>query len=420
MGNKARYLHAISREVANVARPEGLRLDLFAGSGVVSRELAKQGPVVSADIQTYSKIFALALTAPEVISGVRAKELVVSATENADRTLSRIQGLVALEDEALRVAREDPAKLISLLECGSLAQSDVGSADLSLLRNDARQNLNPVANTLVWYYGGVYFSYRQAVFLDELLRIVRAQLSGNAMYTAIAAAMGTASDSVSTVGNHFAQPVQMLTKHGEIKPAAVKMILSRRHIDPSAQFLGWLERYSAISPSRFPCTAVTGDYINVLEENAAGADVVYADPPYTRDHYSRFYHVLETMAVGDDPGVTFRPGTNEPSKGLYRVDRHQSPFSIRSQAPAAFRKLISSVSSQEASLILSYSPMGSGTVARPETRVIGVADLADLMSEAFRDVAVINIDNSTHSRFNKRSLHGQIPSSAEILLVGKA
>src|SRR5699024_11935340 len=80
-------------------------------------------------------------------------------------------------------------------------------------------------------------------------------------------------------------------------------------------------------------------------------------------------------------------------------------LALFSSYPTASRNQLDSISLHDALPIC--------TVARPETRVIGVADLADLMSEAFRDVAVINIDNSTHSRFNKRSLHGQIPSSAE-------
>ena len=32
--------------------------------------------------------------------------------------------------------------------------------------------------------------------------------------------------------------------------------------------------------------------------------IVYADPPYTRDHYSRFYHVLETISLFDSPIVS--------------------------------------------------------------------------------------------------------------------
>ncbi len=44
-------------------------------------------------------------------------------------------------------------------------------------------------------------------------------------------------------------------------------------------------------------------------------------------------HVLETIALDDDPGFTAAgPRSDRPSRGMYRANRHQSPFSIRSQA----------------------------------------------------------------------------------------
>jgi serine protease Do len=103
--------------------------------------------------------------------------------------------------------------------------------------------------------------------------------------------------------------------------------------------------------------------------------VVYADPPYTRDHYSRFYHVLETMARGDDPQVSLvrSGGRTSLSRGIYRRDRHQSPFCIRSEVAGAFTTLFRSTRVRDLPLSLSYSPSPNGTPSRPLTRLLLIA-----------------------------------------------
>jgi len=55
---------------------------------------------------------------------------------------------------------------------------------------------------------------------------------------------------------------------------------------------------------------------------ARGRAAWYLDPPYTADQYSRFYHLLETLARGDRPGI-------DSVKARYRSDRFRSAFSLR-------------------------------------------------------------------------------------------
>lgn len=46
--------------------------------------------------------------------------------------------------------------------------------------------------------------------------------------------------------------------------------------------------------------ATVGDVFDV--PNAAH-DLVYLDPPYTKRQYASYYHILETVALGDEPEV---------------------------------------------------------------------------------------------------------------------
>ncbi len=84
------------------------------------------------------------------------------------------------------------------------------------------------------------------------------------------------------------------------------------------------------------------DYKEALINLSDDVRVVYADPPYTRDHYSRFYHGLETLSLRDFPTIskTKIGGRERLSRGLYREQREQSDFCIRSKAPKAFEELL--------------------------------------------------------------------------------
>ena len=78
--------------------------------------------------------------------------------------------------------------------------------------------------------------------------------------------------------------------------------------------------------------------------------VVYADPPYTNDQYSRFYHILETLILYDYPEVSGR--------GRYRQGRFSTSFSLKTKAVDALDQLAASVAALGAELVLSYPTNG--------------------------------------------------------------
>ena len=97
------------------------------------------------------------------------------------------------------------------------------------------------------------------------------------------------------------------------------------------------------------------DYVNCLNSLEEGI-TVYADPPYCFVHYSRFYHILETMVLYDYPEIQTKNGVFV--KGRYRIDRHQSPFCIQTQVQKAFDDMLSIIHERKCSLVLSYSDTG--------------------------------------------------------------
>lgn len=417
MGNKSRFLGAIEAAVSKVAAPGTTACDLFSGTSVVARHLAMSRPVICSDIQAYSVVLARALTQPYVFSSREVGLISEAAQDWLLTTEEGVQDLLRLEERAMMEARTGPDALADIIEHGSFAVWGRGSVQLQAAKEAARNILNDRMATLTNYYGGVYFSYRQALALDALRFAIRALHGDDRDATARAALLGVASDLVSTVGNHFAQPIQPRSVTGKLKRNWVAPVLRCRSLEALPAFKTWIAKYAALPSARHECRAVQADFQSTLATLGPEIGVIYADPPYTRDHYSRFYHVLETIALDDDPGVTPAQGSSQPSRGLYRENRHQSPFSIRTQVLPAFQELYANAKRLDVPLVLSYSPMSEGTKARPQTRLVSIENLVSLASDYFADVSLITVQGSSHSRFNRAEVSAETTGSAEVLIV---
>lgn len=75
-------------------------------------------------------------------------------------------------------------------------------------------------------------------------------------------------------------------------------------------------------------------------------DLVYIDPPYTKRQYASYYHILETITLGDEPFV-------EGVSGLRPWREKASDFCYRTRALGAFTSLVDRLEAQR--LLISYS-----------------------------------------------------------------
>ena len=90
------------------------------------------------------------------------------------------------------------------------------------------------------------------------------------------------------------------------------------------------------------------------------------DPPYSAVQYSRFYHVLETMARGEC-GTVDGVGRYPPI-----VERPQSDFSKKSTSEGSLRRLIEALAASEATVILTFPEDECSNGLSGET-VLGIA-----------------------------------------------
>jgi adenine-specific DNA-methyltransferase len=105
-------------------------------------------------------------------------------------------------------------------------------------------------------------------------------------------------------------------------------------------------RCRQLKASNVHVEAMVGD---VFEVPNVVDDLVYLDPPYTKRQYASYYHILETVALGDEPAVEGVAGLR-PWKSL------ASDFCYKSRALKTLSHLVSSLNARK--VLLSYSSEG--------------------------------------------------------------
>ena len=424
-------LDPIRSALAEVMPTGGRVCDMFAGSGTVAAALAIDRPVTAVDIQNYSTVICSALLKPTMTNMPLLKDQIGNAVRKSlvSGLYSAALPLIELEERCTERAKlGDLEGLCEIIENGSIA-SVLRARSQDKLSGDLRAAMDYCTNKMTSlqlledrrsvafsHFGGVYFSYRQAVCLDILLGVSE-EIAGDAGNVIKAATLTTASEIVNTVGKQFAQPMRPRNKNGEIKPSLYSIVQRDRFKDAEMIFYRSVGKYQEEAVARLEHSVVRSDYATYLESSDFSASAVYADPPYTRDHYSRFYHVLETLSLRDNPEITSNKvrGSTHLSRGIYRSNRHQSPFCIRSRAPQAFENLFSPIAKKHIPLILSYSPYASEEDAHP--RVMTMDAILQIAERHFKEVEVRSVGEFAHSRLNKTDLNKAISRDAEYLFV---
>ena len=429
LGSKLRAVAPIRRAVSAVAPVGQPVCDLFAGSGIVSLALGSAWDVTSVDIQEYSRVLCNGLVNMPKNAGNDADYLCSKANAGPLRSELRnaLVGLLNHERKCLAEASHGEFEgLCDLVEHGSLLPLNISRDIPPQLRNELARaidkldelNLARGSNTVVTrHFGGRYFSWGQAIDLDATLATIHSVNQPSRDFY-LAAALVVASDIVNTVGKHFAQPIKLRDSNGQPKRHLVKQTLRDRTYDVLDCYRACCHSLAELGQLRRPNRAIKSDYLDFLQVDTTQFAAIYADPPYTRDHYSRYYHVLETMALRDEPEVATTKirsnGVPKLSRGHYRLDRHQSPFCIPTKAQEAFDILFSTIAKRRTPLILSYSPYKVSAGNRP--RLLTMDQLLQIAKQHFREIKVVAINDVIHNKLNLTERNVNVDYAAEVLI----
>ena len=407
LGSKLRSSEVITRHAARLTGG-GRLVDLFSGSSVISQALATHGPVSSVDALKSCAEMARAMlgverTPEECVSGA----FIDSFLRNASERTKNIKGWSSwIEKEAQALTKCDVQQLASIED----------DYPVVWRKTTRRPSSAAELNVFTHLFSGTYFGLSQSLQLDGIRQEIESRDSlGNltrwAKSVLLTALLGTCSEIVHSAGKHFAQPLTA-SKGVNLKLRSSRR-LRDRSLDPMAIFARLAAEVAAGAQNggnqnEVFCGAVDA-YFDTL--TTIRPSVVYADPPYTAQQYSRFYHVLETVIDYRLPDLG-----NQPTSGLYPVDRYLSPYCSKRQAPAAFERLIEASWIAGSALLLSYSSSAAGS--NGNARMISLEALESICVKTYgrRAVKVAELSHR-YRQFNAGAMGNSGRSDSEVLII---
>lgn len=391
MGNKQQLADEVARYCESLR--EGQRLvDLFGGMGSVAGAAAPSGRSVWVnDIQSYAQLVTRCLIAsaeePPAVDEAR-RSLLPAYRTNLAALRERYADELRAEQRVLR-----SGSLAGLRRAQGAWRHAGNDPDVAAEVTRQRSQRDAPARLTVLLFAWGYFGLRQAAELDSVRHSIddaqaREKVSAQSADWLRLAWLQSASRIASTPG-HFAQYLRPSSDAG-----ARRILTSRRR----SAWDSFLSDLASIRPYgtaawRNGNRVLGHDALEIwphLDELDVGPAIYYADPPYSKDHYSRFYHVLETLTRYDYPDAV--------GVGRYRPDRFRSTFALKSRVVDSLATIAAQVAKRDGLLLLSYPSTGLLTARLS-------VDPATLLSEYFGNVSLAIRRRAKHSTLGGR--HGE-------------
>ena len=336
MGSKTEVLDLIEKGFNFFKDDEHKEVcDLFAGSATLSAALRNKTNVISNDVQMYSSIFASVylenyewskypdITEISDMAYQRVKKFNDTFLEyknkfdyNRELTLSE-----------MNIQEEEQRKLIEVDKWGQFDEYYLFTK----------------------CYSGTYWSYDQCVLIDSYKSVIDKFKDDKVYYNLLLACLIYAMAYNSQSTGHYAQ--YRIPENNSSKEDI--LIYRRKNITDFFE-----RKYNELKnflreENAFKYQTMAETDVNCLEKLPEHT-LVYADPPYCFVHYSRFYHIIETLVKYDYPKVKF--------KGRYRTDRYQSKYCKKTNVKEAFEKMFKGIVNSKSDLILSYTNSSTNTI----------------------------------------------------------
>lgn len=362
MGSKRELLHEIRKIVLEQDLKEKAVLDLFAGTCGVGMALRDIAPIYSNDIQKYSEIIAkgcLSISSHPLSKDEILNLIEIKYKENYDAVSALMPNTIKASNEFKSISKWDENDRINYTNFASIiGENALGyktdDKELDKLQKEYAKRQKD-ASTFPYLqtthlFSEMYFSVDQAIAIDSVrYAIDNLPEEYSELKNALLAALIHAYSYASAGTGHFAQFRDLSTI------SSVKDVFIYRKKSVLDIFLRKAEEIisAAMHNAHAPKSkAFAKDYVELLDDESIRNEVglIYADPPYSFVHYSRFYHAIEDLCRYDYPEIEH--------KGRYRKDRHQSPFCIKTQAPKAFEDMFERAGKSSIPLLVSYSNTG--------------------------------------------------------------
>jgi len=357
MGHKGRMLPILGQILQRESSGSEKVADPFCGSAAVSWYMAvnlKQ-PVVAGDLQSFATNRAAAIIERE--QPLNLTKIIIRWFKRANKVAENV--LIHFPNHLRSV---DPD-----LTCHKTIEKQV-----IFSRNFCATVLPPLFVKLggQWpiskAYGGYYFSPYQALCIDALRQTLPKLKSHR---NVALAALVEATSRCAAAPGHTAQPFQPTEGAAPYIIEAWKKNIFKYAKKAALE----MSQLNAMKRGK----AITGDFSQTLNSLTEG-DLVFADPPYSGVHYSRFYHVLETVTRGVETEVSGR--------GRYpsREERPASQFSRKSESATGAQQLLTKCSKKRLKLVVTFpSETASNGLSANDFMEIGKPLFSNIERELF-------------------------------------
>ena len=331
--------------------PPGPLLDLFSGVCAIGSAVAPSRQIWCNDVQVFAATVASAFfTSPTLPIHFEdaAETALKSFLENSITLEKRFSSALRREKEALQSGDVERIKLLEY-EMPNVASNGLLEHERTSLAEHPTQA--PYRLFTITFSGG-YLGLHQCIQVDSIRHAVDLLRDTGKFdehqHKWMCLALCQAVSKVATTTGHFAQYMR-------VKKKTLKRFVAQRCRSVWREWLWALFDFSPIGTRTwrarnrvFQNDAV--ELLQVLSDRREYPAVVYADPPYTGDHYSRYYHLYETLLLYDYP--------SSEATGRYRPNRFVSGYSVKTEVEVAMDHLIANCAKIGARLVLSYPERG--------------------------------------------------------------
>ena len=378
MGSKKAILGFVADQLTALTKPGDIIIDLMAGTHTIGFAMKHRCQIVANDIQRYSRVIGETLLnyVPEYrFNDTYAGPFKLFFMQNLRACSELFEAGIRSEHELIG---SDKRKTVDWLEyrefCDDYpyfmrtSEYSIWQNDFTMLfqqkRVEAFRTFNKLEPYSLFslYFANTYLGVRQAAEVDSVRYAIdklcdqwlpdqsELEIDPYSLRCMLISVLISVINRINPGPGHWAA-------YPHPNESNLKQILYQRRLSVWDLFL---EKVSAIEASlaantseHAPHIVMTEDYVNFMDEvkeYIRHARVVYLDPPYSQGHYSRFYHLIETLTIYDYPEIEH--------KGRYRGDRHQSPFAHKTQAAKAVGSVCEIARECGADLVISYSHGG--------------------------------------------------------------
>lgn len=394
-------LDFIHKNIVDMIDDSSTLLDIFSGTCSVGYSYKSTNRVIANDSEYYSYIISKALLSSEYVGfSDLIKKIECLYLENMSRQRDIYVELKKQEENLIK--SQNIQGLVNLSK--NIPTIWNGKIDIV--------DTHKCYELFTTYYAGTYFGITQSFDIDSL-RYAIEEFKGTTFFYALLTSLFFAmKESVFSKDGHMAQPLD-LSKNSK------RLLLCRQ----KSIYKLFVDKFSEFFDDSFITSIKDNNAFNMNFEDLIKlptikqeVDFIYADPPYTDMQYSRYYHLLNIVALYNYPKPSINKGNY--TKGLYVEGRYQSKLSQKSSCLNQIEKLIKFSCETKKNLAISFAYPINVEKQKTDRYVMNIQDLIDSCKNEFTDKNV-NVVSLEHEHSNNRNSEQKKVLEYLILCKGK-